>query len=638
MLQFMRGGLTSIFATVLLGLLVASFALWGVGDPFSAISGNDVAVVGERHVTLSEYEREFQNKFNDSQQRLGDSFTRDMAVRFGVGEEAKNELIARVALSQAAKNLGIRVTDAQLRQYITEIPAMQNDLGQFDRFRFEQMAQYRRYRPEDFEDLLRSEMVRFSLVQAIVNGVQVPKTLEQTFSKFLKEERTAEILTLPTSKITDITPPDDAALNSYYEDNTADYMAPEYRSLSYIVIRPEDYSKIMEVLEEDIREQYEQRIADYTTEGQRSIQQIILEDAEKAKAAFADLEVGKKFSDVIISHTDSSATDADIGAISRQDALDTYGADATALIFEAASGNYTSPVETPFGWYIFKVGKITDASVRAYEDVKAELEGELRDQLAKDKTYDISNQIEDELAGGATMEEIVDSLLLTRGTVQDVDANGLGPDGKRRADMPLISGLMAQAFELAPGDEPELEENAFGGFYLLRVDNITDSVLRPHEDVRTAVLENWMARARQEKAQEISTSIKDSFEEGKSLKDFLSLAPHASFNEVTIGRLDNSGTVSREIQAGIFKEAVSSLTVQNASDGDGIVLLYVKERRFSETPLKEAAQKRLAGQLEQALKNDMLNSYQQYLYESLPVKINERNVQAVLDQISQKEQ
>lgn len=638
MLQFMRGGLTSIFATVLLGLLVASFALWGVGDPFSAISGNDVAVIGERHVTLGEYEREFQNKFNDSKQRFGDSLTRDMAIRLGIGEEAKNDLISRIALSQAASELGIRVTDTQLRDYITKIPAMQNDLGQFDRFRFEQIANFRRYEPEDFEELLRSEMIRFELIRALVDGLEVPKMLEQTFSKFLKEERSAEILTIPASKISGISAPLDEEIRSYYESNTAEYMAPEYRSLSYITISPESYINAVDVAEEDIREQYERRLEDYTSPEQRKIQQIILDDEEKANAAFADLTAGKKFSDVIIGHTDSTAEEANIGAVSRKAAEETYGTQAADLIFNAAATETTPPVETPFGWYIFKLDDIVSGTVRPYEDVRKELEGELRSQRANDEVYNISNKVEDELAGGATLEEIVDGLSLTRSTINNVSASGTGLDGKRPANMPAISGLLSKAFELAPGDEPEIEENAFGGFYLLRVDNVVDSVLRPYEDVQTVVLENWMAKARKDKAREIGESIEAAFGEGKSLKDMLSLAPDGTLNEVKIARLDNSGTVSRDIQASIFKGKVGSLTRQAASDGDGLVLLHIKERTFSETPLKEAEQKRLAKQLEQALKNDILNVYQQYLFETLPVKTNNRNVQAVLDKISQKEQ
>ena len=175
MFEFFRKGVASMFAGVLLALLIASFALWGIGDPMSTLGANDIAEVGDEKITPADYARAFDSEFQQAQQRFGQSFTRDVAVQFGFGNQVLTRIVELKAYDVEAKNLGLRTTDQELRDYIMQIPAFQNPDGTFNRAVFEQIANMQGRGIKEFEDLMRADLVRTQLINGVLNNINNPK-------------------------------------------------------------------------------------------------------------------------------------------------------------------------------------------------------------------------------------------------------------------------------------------------------------------------------------------------------------------------------------------------------------------------------------------------------------------------------
>ena len=637
MLQLFRSGLTSYFATALLGLLIASFALWGIGGDILGGAGSNVAEIGDDKVTLNEYAREFQNKFSDIQQQSGGEATREMVIDQGLANRWVADLVQRETFAYAAHDLKIRVTDKQLRDYIMDIEAFQDTLGEFSKSLFENIAGFRGRTSGEFEEILRRDLERQALISSIVSGITVPDAIEKTLIKYLLEERTAEIVTVPAYSIKDISEPDEDTLIKFYDDNSANYMAPEYRDFRFITLSADDFTAGIILTDEEVDQAMGASI-DGSSAGneKRDFEQILFDDKDGADKAYADLVAGTSFADIILS-TGSTPDDAATLATTMQDATDSYGVTAAEAIFTTEQDKYTAPVETDFGWRIFNITNIS-ATTTDTTDVRAETVIRLKNEKALDLLYDKSELINDELAAGASLSDLAETLGLTVKTALDVDLSGYNSKGDLVTDLPTDPGFLVQAFDSLEGDEPLLEEMGNSGYFLLMVDNVTVRALRPFDDVKTSVRDIWMADAAKNMAREKANEILIKIQDGTSLEGLAKDATEISFTSVSLARNDQTGKVAQTIQRNIFALDVGAAQIMSAADGNGFVVVKVLSRKLSEEGMPLAQSLQLKGLLKQEYQQRFLANYWRHLETSLPVIVNQRAVDAVHNQLASREQ
>ncbi|WP_417318283.1 SurA N-terminal domain-containing protein [Emcibacter sp.] len=632
MLNFFRSGLSSYFTLALLGILIASFALWGIGRDAFVKGGNNVAVIGEDKITAQDFARQFQSSLYREQQNYNGELTQELAIRMGLATQVLQTQVNQKAFFEAAQQAGIRVSDERLRDYITSQKVFQNDLGIFDRFAFERIARNQGYTSSQFEEVLREDLVRQDFVASLVANIQVPRAALETIYKFERESRTADVITIRASDITDIAEAREDTLKAYYEAHSSRYMAPEYRSLNYIVIEADQFIDAIELEEQEVRTLYEDRLDEYTVAEKRTLQQLILDGKEDADAAYADLESGMSFLDVVEKYSDQDIEDSNIGEQTPTDMEEVYGQAAADAVFGLSGEGYTAPQETDFGWYIFNVIGIEAGSAKSFEELRTELETELKHQRAMDHVYDMTNKVEDELAGGARLPEISDNLGLELKTSGLTDRNGFSPAGKTAEGLPGLPSFLSRAFEIDPSDDPKLEEAGEDAFYVLAVADVVDQRLRPFEEVSSAVKTSWTYDEKLAKAEAIVNSIIEQAADGKILAVLAKDIKGANINTVTISRDDRTGKVSPQVMEAIFKADTGKITSSRAADQNGFVLLQVKSKTMPEDVPEKMPE--LKNAMLRVYQNEILSAYRNYLTEALPVQINDRVVKAVLDQLS----
>lgn len=636
MLQLLRGGLTSYFATGLLGLLIASFALWGIGGDILTGTRNSVARIGDEKLPLNDYAREFQSRFDELQQRSGGKVTREMVIDQGMARKWVVELVQRRTFAHVAHALHLRITDDQLRNYIMQIEAFQDTLGQFSKSKFESIARYQGHTPGEFEEILRRDLERQSLLTSIVSGISIPDAVEKNLIKYLLEERTADIVTIPAASIKDIPEPDEASLKKYYKDNFSRYMAPEYRDLRFITLSSADFVNKVTVTPEEIDQAMDSTTETAAKDEKRDFEQILFDSKENADKAYADLEKGRSFADLIIA-SGSTAEDAAGSVTSPKDASNSYGEEAAKAVYATKEGKYTAPIETDFGWRIFHITKITAAA--GDEKVsRAKTEERLKKEKAIDLLYDESEKINDELAAGGGLSDIAEKLSLDLKTAKGVDKTGYNSKGDLVAGIPTDPAFLAKAFEISEDDEPQLEELDNGDYYLLVVDRVIPPALRPFEDVRASVLELWKADQRKTMASKKANDILTRAQDGTDLKALSAQTANTSYMSVTLARNDQTGKVAKPIKDAIFSLDAGRAKIMPAADGNGFVVVKMLSRKLSDGSMPVAQTARIKDLLKQEYQQRFLNSYWSYLETSLPVIINQAGVKAVHDQLASREQ
>jgi len=636
MFDFFRKGMGSIFAGGLLAMLIASFVLWGVGDPLSTLGSDDIAEVGDEKITPFDLERAFESEYLRIQQQAGDSLTRELAIQVGIGSQAIAKLVELKAYDVETSNLGLRTSDEDLRDYIYNIQTFQDETGQFNRSYFDQYTRSQGYTTKDFEALLREEMARASLIESLIGNVISSDIATTTLTKYASEERTSEILAIPASLMTGIGEVNDEILKTYFEENKLNYMSPEYRDISYFEVSAATVASTISIGNEEVIANYESRISEFTREEERSFVQMFFDDLEMANKAYTDLENGKSFSEVIVVRTGDTQDEATFDPMPKNEITDNYGEEITTLIYNASLNGYTEPINTDFGVYIFKIISIKPGSSQTVEDVREIIVNDLKMERAIDTLFDIRNLIDDELAAGSPINIVAEAAGVPLKTVSNFNIEGMTPDGSASTELPLIVDFIDYSFRNNIGEELELYEGVSNKFYMLSVDNIIVSNLQDFVDVRDTVDEDWSQFRRETLASELASRISSEYETAenidKTLAEYEGLLSQLTVNEVIVSRA-NDNVVSSEIHSSIFSQDVGSIKVIPASNGDGSVIIRVKDRTFG-INVDESVLIDTKAQIQRSYQNDLMQSYITHLYETLPVIVKEGNVQATLNAIA----
>ena len=187
--------------------------------------------------------------------------------------------------------------------------------------------------------------------------------------------------------------------------------------------------------------------------------------------------------------------------------------------FAAADGAVVGPVKTVLGWQLAKLVKIEPGKPAVLAEVHDEIAKQLANRQASDQLVEVANQLDDALAGGASLEEAAKKLGLPLQTVADVARNGEGLDGKPIADLVGTPQLLPVAFSTDPGQTSSQIDDGANGYFILRVDQVTPPALRPLDQVKAKVLADWQAEARDKAAADKAQADHGPREGGRGSED-----------------------------------------------------------------------------------------------------------------------
>jgi peptidyl-prolyl cis-trans isomerase D len=328
--------------------------------------------------------------------------------------------------------------------------------------------------------------LRRQIAGTISAGVEPPKTLIDALSRFQNETRSIDYVKLDVAQAGTIDAPSPETLAAFFDDHKAQFRAPEYRKLSFVVITPEELGKWTDVSDDDARKIFEQRRDKFGTPEQREVSQIVFPNAEEAAAARTRLTSGTSFED-IAKERGLNPSDVDLGTIAKSAIIDPAIADAA---FSLASGDISQPVQGRFGVALVKIGKIEPGVQPSYESVAPALKKEIATERARTRVSELRDKMEDERGGGASVVEASQKLGLTAVTIEAVDRSGRLPNGQLVTNIPRGLDVVSQAFNSDVGvDNDPIQFN--GGYVWYDVLGITPSRERGLDEVKDQVEAKW---------------------------------------------------------------------------------------------------------------------------------------------------
>jgi peptidyl-prolyl cis-trans isomerase D len=472
---------------VIMGGLVVSFAIWGIGDIFRGFGANSALKIGGTEISIEQFRQLYIERLQQLSRQAGRTITPDQARALGIDRQVLSQLVAETTLDEQAKALGLGVSNDEIAKRITGDAAFKGINGQFDRARFEAIIRDAGYTESRFVEEQRHVTLRRQIALSISGDLHVPAATIEAINQYQNEKRTIEYLTLGPVQAGDIPQPTAEQLSKYFEERKVVFRAPEYRKVTLLSMSPADLAKPDAVSDADAKTYYELHKSSYGTPARRELRQITFPKPDEADAAHERIVKGASFDD-IVKERELKPSDTDVGMVAKKDIIDPKVADAA---FALKAGEVSAPIKGQFGTVILTVGKIDPGSQKTFQEVEPQIKREIAENRAKSDVGALRDKFEDERAAGSTLAEAAKKLNLKSRTVEAVDRSGRGPDGKPIADLPKAPDVVASAFASDVGVDNDPLQLQNGGYLWYDISGITPARERTLDEVKDQVVAHW---------------------------------------------------------------------------------------------------------------------------------------------------
>ena len=396
MLEKIREGSQGPIAKVILGAVILSFALAGIGSYLGQTTEQPVAEVNGIKISQTEFNRAFQNERGRLEQQFGEYFTQiaaDPNYMAQIRQGVIDRLVQQELQTQLAAELGLRVSDESVRQTILELPYFK--IGEsFNNDRYLQVIRQMNFQPDSFREYLRKDMTRSQLVSAVAGSDFALKNELESAIALQQQTRSIDYLVVNKEAMQDSVEVSEQEIADYYELNSGQFLSPERLSVNYIELKAQDIT-VASVTEDDVKAYYEQSKAQYVEPEKRRVSHILIDNSEdddaakaKAESLLAQLNQGADFAELAESSSDdivSGEMGGDLEWIER-DVMDPVFEDAAFALEN--KGDYSDVIASEFGYHIIKLTDLQAQQVKAYDDVKADLRAELEKAEKVDAFYE----------------------------------------------------------------------------------------------------------------------------------------------------------------------------------------------------------------------------------------------------------
>jgi peptidyl-prolyl cis-trans isomerase D len=607
------------------GFLVISFAIWGIGDIFRGFGRSTVAKIGRTEITVEQFRSIYSDRLQQYSRQAGRPIGPEQARQLGLDRVLIGQIVSEILLDERARALGLSLSDAEVAKQITTDPAFQGLNGQFDRARFEQVIRNAGFTESRFVAEQRRRLLRRELAGTIATGLNAPKALVEAASRYENEQRSIEyVLLLDRAQAGEIAPPSPEVLAKFFEERKILFRAPEYRKLVVVSLIPAEQARWIEISDADLKRAYEERRARYVTPERRHVLQIDFPNAEAASVAAERVAKGTSFSD-IAKELGKNEKDIDLGTVTKAAMIDRAAADAA---FALKEGEVSAPVQGRFGTVLVQVLKIEPEQVRSLEQVAGELKQELALARAKAEVFDVYNKIEDARAEGKPLAETAANLKLEARTIEAVDRSGRDPAGAP-VNLPDAQRLLPMAFTTDVGVERDPLQFQ-DGYIWFDVVGITPSRERPLDEVKEQVEARWRDQEITTRLNAKATEIVDKLKGGATLAD-VATADRLKLDILTgLKRGDASGPLSAAAVDAVFRTAKDAVGAADAREPGEQVVFRVTDIVVPPLDMASDDVKRTVDSLNRSLSEDLLSEYIARLESEVGVTINQNALNQVV--------
>ena len=393
MMDNLRTAANSLVIKIIFGIIIVSFILTGVSGYLIGGSANYAAKVNGQEISRGQFENAVASERNRQQQQLGEQFS-VLAANEGYMKQMRQQVLSRMIdealMDQYAKHLGLGISDEQIKQAIFKEPAFQNN-GKFDNARYTAIIGNMGMTADQYAQALRNQLTTQQLINAVVGTDFMLAGETDELAALVSQQRVVREATIDVNALAAKQEVSEQEINSSYEQNKNNYIAPEQFKVSYIML--DAASQNVEVADTDIQAYYDQH-QDEFTQPQRNRYSVIQTKTEaEAKAVLDELSKGgdfatlakEKSADII-----SARNGGDMGWLepgTTPDELKNAGL--------KDKGQLSGVIKSSVGFLVVRLDDIQPAQTKPLAEVKDAIAAKVKQEKAVDAYYALQQKVSD---------------------------------------------------------------------------------------------------------------------------------------------------------------------------------------------------------------------------------------------------
>ena len=434
MLQFIRDRATGWIAWGIVILICIPFALWGIYDYLSPNPTVAVVTVNGTELSYRQFQQAYQRHRARLQALLGTNFDVRQFDESLLRDQSLESMIQDELLVQSGFSDGLRISDEQLARAIHVQTPFQRD-GEFDQELYDRWLRTQGYSPGGFEFDLRRSLLTEQILSGVGGSEIVTDWEKSQLLTLAGQTRTYLELTLPTARYVN-TEISEADIESYFNEHGANLITPEKVQVEYVEISRDAIAEEIEASEEELRAHYDSTKLNYVQPERREASHILLRVANDADEAGVDavLERANALKQRLAAGEDFAAlakeVSEDPGSAKRGGELGFFeSGDMVPALEEAAFaldvGGLSEAVRSGFGFHLIKLTAIEAGRTKTFEEARSDVLAEYQTAQAEQLYYERFEDLDTRaFEVPDTLEVVAEELGLTIQSIDDLTRDG----------------------------------------------------------------------------------------------------------------------------------------------------------------------------------------------------------------------
>lgn len=491
MLQDIRNSSQSTAAKVIVGLIIVTFALFGVESIVGSLGGEpEVATVNGEEISEAKFERALESRRRQIISQMGERADPDLIDEGLLRTSVLEGMIQEEILVQDATSKGLFVSDQAVDSYIRNVEQFNVD-GTFSNDRMQILLRNAGLTMKDYRSGLKRQFVLGQSQAGIVSSAFLLESEGKELIALDRQQRSFGVVTAPKTDYLDAVTVTDAEVESHYEENKSSYKKPENVDVSFIEIKRDSLADSVEVTEESLLALYEDEKSEFEGEEERQAAHILIkiDDDRSEEQALEEINkiaeqvrAGEAFDQLakaVSEDEGSSSEGGDLGLTGKG----VYVSDFEDALYALEEGQVSEPVKTEFGYHLIKLLAIETNEIPSFDEMKPGLAQRLKDQRAQELYAELTERLADLSYSSPDLAEPADELDLPVKELAGVAANSNDPVfSSIKVQRVLFSDELvkeennSELIEVEEGHAVVFRVNAYNEESILSLDKVKEEV------------------------------------------------------------------------------------------------------------------------------------------------------------------
>lgn len=393
MMDNLRASANHVVLKIILGLIILSFVLTGVGNYLIGGNNNYAAKVNGQEISRAQFENAVTGERNRMQQQLGARFS-ELAANDNYMKTMRQQMLQRLIdeslLDQYAHSLGLGISDEQVKQAIFKEPAFQ-DHGKFDNARYNAILANMGMSADQYAQALRNQLTTQQLINAVI-GTDFMLTGEtDALAALVSQQRIVREAVINIDTLAAKQQATDSEVDAYYMQHKDSFLSPEQFRVSYIML--DAAAMPQAVTPEEIRAYYDEHQDQYTQPARYRISVIQTKTEQDANAVLDALKKGGDFA--------ALAKEKSIDIISSRNGGDMGWLETASMPDELKNaglkekGQLSGVIKSSIGFLVARLDDVQAQQIKPLADVRDAIADKVKQDKAVDAFYALQQKVSD---------------------------------------------------------------------------------------------------------------------------------------------------------------------------------------------------------------------------------------------------